>query len=80
MIFKVQVPLYASDGNKNMILVYNHDKSIMTEVAVDNHTLEWLQQTNENTFGIAEKGFYYCIVPEKKGPLEIDGIANWQDW
>ena len=75
-IFKLQKPIVTTEESNCMVLAYNEDKSILSQIPVSIVTLDALS-------GEDYKVFYKARVDNKSGLLEIgDKIpANqWPDW
>lgn len=75
IIVKVQLPLFASDGNGMIALVYNEDQSIMQELPLRSKK-EYKEL--RGTMGDEPKGYFYAKF-DGKG-LILTEEAPWQDW
>lgn len=70
-IWKIQRPLFASDGDMNMCLAYTHDKEQTAMVGMTNDDMERL-------FGDDVKRFITGDV--RDGKLIVKELLNEQDW
>jgi len=70
MIVKVQISKYTT-GDTPQMLIYNKDHSVMHQ---DNATKKIIKMV-----GKEKKRFFYCTV-NKKGVINLENIAPWQNW
>ena len=73
MIFKIQKPLYSTRGNN--YLIYNKDKSIMTESLQVGQIPEI-----DNMFGKEEKIYVKGYISKNRKDLVINRKVIGQDW
>lgn len=72
-IIKIQTPILGWSGRKDgqvVVLIYNEDKSITTEVRAPKGL--------KNAMGGEPKQYFYATVENNN--VMLGGIAPWQDW
>lgn len=73
MIFKIQKPLFSS--NKQIYLIYNRDKSIMSQSLEVGQIKEIDDMFNKDELKVYAKGYI-----DRKGNLVINRKVIAQDW
>lgn len=73
MIFKIQKPLFSS--NKQIYLIYNRDKSIMSQSLKVGQIKEIDDMFNKDELKVHAKGYI-----DRKGNLVINRKVIAQDW
>lgn len=73
MIFKIQKPLFSS--NKQIYLIYNRDKSIMSQSLKVGQIKEIDDMFNKDELKVYAKGYI-----DRKGNLVINRKVIAQDW
>jgi hypothetical protein len=69
-IVKVQLPL-ATNDKKQMALVYNRDRSYMTQIFADQRLIRKMSDM--------PKRFFWATIPDE-GKIVIEEDAPYQDW
>lgn len=73
VIVKVQVSLYSSDGQTDMML-YSEDHSIFDQIPADPDFVKLCMKGRPKAF------FYARIDTKKQGYYLTDKEAPWQEW
>ena len=78
-IFKLQRSLIASDGVEK-VLIYNRPRSIMGELPITESLRNLFPSEPIEGIGLPHKIFVRGRFNPDSTTIDIDQVADWQDW